>query len=190
MEDHRGEQQDGAAHARVRDVRGQPALERHRHRGLHLVGCGAAKTRQRGGELGDGVRRALQRVARHREETRRAPVAGVDHRVVREAMHAQRPGDRRQRDGDAGVPRRVDAVIPGELAVPDVVSVAVPEVDPVAVRRPHAAAPAADRVGVLEHHDAFSVPCQDRGGHQARERGPHDHDVDDVGDVGSGTHVS
>ena len=78
-----------------------------------------------------------------------------------------------KRDVDARLARRLDPVVPPDLAVADVVPVAMAEVDPVPVVH-HAAAAPADRVGVLEHDDALPVACEDGAGDQPAEGGPDD----------------
>jgi len=111
--------------------------------------------------------------------------AGSDRAAVGEAVHAQRRRDRAERDLDVGLARRLGAPVPGELAVADVVSVAVAEVDPVPVGTSDGAAPAADRVGLLEDDGPLPVTGEDRARDQPRECRADD---DDVGFCRAGTH--
>src|SRR5262249_57750040 len=90
------------------------------------------------------------------------PVAGVDHGAVGDPVHAQRALHAAQRDGHAGLASGLDAVLPRELAVADVVPVAMAEVDPVPVGGRHRSDAAADGVGVLQHDDALAVPPEAR----------------------------
>ena len=80
-------------------------------------------------------------------------------------------------DLDAGFTGGLRAVVPRELAVADVVAVAMAEVDPVAVGSPDGAAPAADGVGLLEDHDPFALAGEDRTRHEPGERRADDDDV-------------
>src|SRR5262249_39569418 len=127
-------------------------------------------------ELGEAVLGAFEEVARRGEEALGTPGA-VEHGALGEPVQTERPVYPVECDLDARLARRLRAVVPGELAVADVVAVAVTEVDPVPIGTSHGAAAAAAGVRLLEDDDPLAVAGEDRARDQPGERRADDHDV-------------
>jgi len=68
--------------------------------------------------------------------------------------------------------------VPSKLTVADVVSVAMPEIDPVAVVSADGPSATTDGVRRVEQQHAFAAATENRAGHQTAERRSDDRDVD------------
>src|SRR5204863_7355514 len=94
----------------------------------------------------------------------RPPASAVEDDVFGKAMQPERRFDGPKRDLHAGLVRGLRPMMPHELAVADVVRVAMAEVDPPPVRPRDRAAASADSVGLVEDDDAPSLPREQRPG--------------------------
>ena len=177
VEDDRRHEEEGAADAGVSDVAREPRAEGLGELSLLLGGSRTRELTNDLAELGHAVRGTLEEVARRGEEALRPPPAALEHAVFREAVQAQRLLHPAELHLDAGFTGRLRAVVPRELAVADVVAVAMAEVDPVAIGSSDGAAPAADGVGLLEDHDPLALASEDRARHEPGERRADDDDV-------------
>src|SRR5947199_158341 len=177
VEDDGRHQEDRAPDAGVVDARRKPGAELLRDRGLDLLRARRREAPHGRRQLLEAVIRALEEVARGGEERLRPPAAALEHRPLGEAMQAERCLDGTERDLDPRLARRLGAVMPHQLAVADVVTVAVTEVDPPAAGTLDRPAAPAHRVRVVQEDDSLAVPREDRARDQPGERLADDHDV-------------
>ena len=170
------------------DVRREPGAERLGDAPRRTsAGVAAARRPTTARQLRETVLGALEEVAREPRGSASGP-SRRRRRTPPSGKRCRRSGDAigRSVELDARLACRLGAVVPGELAVADVVAVAMAEVDPVAVGALARCPRARRRVSACSRiDDAPAVPREDRAGDEPAERGAHD---DDVGLVRTAVH--